>query len=180
MKIVSWPANVFEDCQEALGITDEEMFTFLSYFDVKNFASRIYCPTITNFSLQDTTDPPHVNIAPYNLLSNVDEADKEYSINPFLGHATPATWTDTYMQFFERYIDLGPSGVGAVTTGKGDVNVSRDGMNIVVKGSKKNETVDVFTTGGVLVASTTDTVIPVEQHGFYIVSINGDVFKIAI
>lgn len=180
VKIVSWPANVFEDCQEALGITDEEMFTFLSYFDVKNFASRIYCPTITNFSLQDTTDPPHVNIAPYNLLTNVDEADKQYIINPFLGHSTPSTWTPTYMEFFERYIDQGHVGVETVDADQGDVNVSRDGMNIVVEGSKKNKIVNVFTMSGVLVASTTDTVIPMEQHGFYLVSVNGSVFKIAI
>lgn len=60
------------------------------------------------------------------------------------------------------------------------MNVSRDGMNIVVKGSKKNKIVNVFTMSGVLVASTTDTVIPMEQHGFYLVSVNGSVFKIAI
>ncbi len=180
VKIVNWPANVFEDCQEELGITDEEMFTFLSYFDVKNFASRIYCPVTTNFSLQDTTDPPHVNIAPYNLLVNVAEADKEYSINPFLGHATPSTWTDTYMEFFSRYIDLSTSGLQPNDVSDNDVKVTGNDMNIIVTGAKKNSMIKVFSASGALIENTTDCVIPMQQHGFYIVTVDTRSFKIML
>ncbi len=102
--IVAWPTNVFADKQAALGWSDDEIDTFNAYFDTKNFASRITCPTITNFSLQDTTDAPHLNIAPYNLLIHVDAADKAYLVNPFLGHATGSGWTDAYMAFFRKYI----------------------------------------------------------------------------
>ena len=78
-----------------------------SYFDTKNFAKWIYCPVITNFSLQDQTDGPHLNISPYNLLTNVAAADKEYSINQFKGHAAADNWNTTYMAFFQKYIDAG-------------------------------------------------------------------------
>lgn len=103
--IVSWPTNVFAAKQAELGWTDEQIDEFNSYFDTKNFASRITCPVITNFSLQDQTDGPHLNIAPYNLLVNVADADKEYSINPFLGHATPATWEPAFKAFFGKYME---------------------------------------------------------------------------
>ena len=103
-KIVTWPTNVFTKKAQELGLTDEEVDKFNSYFDTKNFASRITCPVITNFSLQDHTDGPHLNIAPYNLLTNVASEDKAYSINPFKGHATADDWDKQYMEFFNKYI----------------------------------------------------------------------------
>lgn len=106
MEIVGWPTNVFNNWINAK-VADGTYATYeagkaallqhQSYFDTKNFAPYITCPVITNFSLQDNTDGPHLNIAPYNLL-NV--ADKEYSINPFKGHATANDWGTTYMNFF--------------------------------------------------------------------------------
>ena len=105
---VGWPKNVFENFLSTHPDWDwEQLFGFLSYFDVKNFASMITCPVITNFSLQDTTDPTHCNIVPYLLLSQVDEADKEYSLNPFLGHATAPNFTDDAMAFFMKYLSTG-------------------------------------------------------------------------
>ncbi len=116
MKIVNWPRQKFLDAQEALGWTDEERDAFNSYFDTKNFAKWVTCPVITNFSLQDTTDPAHTNIAPYNLLQNVEKEDNRYIINPFLGHGTPADWTQTYMDFFGNYVGTKiPTGINEVT-----------------------------------------------------------------
>lgn len=54
-----------------------------------------------------STDGPHLNISPYNLLTNVAAADKEYSINQFKGHAAADNWGTTYMAFFQKYIDAG-------------------------------------------------------------------------
>jgi cephalosporin-C deacetylase-like acetyl esterase len=105
-RIVTWPTNIFTAKQAELGWTDEQVDSFNSYFDTKNFASRITCPVITNFSLQDHTDGPHLNIAPFNLLNKVDEADKAFSINAFKGHATADDWNQTYMAFFQKYIDM--------------------------------------------------------------------------
>ena len=117
MRIVNWPRQKFLDAQEALGWTDEERDAFNSYFDTMNFAKWVTCPVITSFSLQDTTDPAHTNIAPYNLLQNAEKADNRYIINPFLGHGTPGDWTQTYMDFFENYVGTKiPTGINEVTT----------------------------------------------------------------
>ena len=104
MKIVDWPRAKFLAAQKRLNYTDEQRDVFNSYFDVKNFSSHITCPVITNFSLQDRTDPPHTNIAPYNLLTSVGNADKTFCINPYLGHGTPASWNATFMAFFRKYL----------------------------------------------------------------------------
>ena len=104
MKIVNWPRANFLAAKEKLGMTDDEMNEFNAYYDVMNFASHINCPTITSFSLQDTTDPPHTNVAPFNLLINVKSEDKRYVINPFLGHGTASDWGTTYLEFFKKYI----------------------------------------------------------------------------
>ena len=102
---VGWPLNVFTNFLSTHADWDwERLFDFLTYFDVKNFSKMIQCPVITNFSLQDTTDPTHCNIVPYLLLTNVDAADKEYSLNNFLNHATAPNFTTTAMDFFGKYL----------------------------------------------------------------------------
>lgn len=114
MEIVTWPTNVFNNwinaAVEAGTYANYEegkvaLLRHQSYFDTKNFASRITSAVITNFSLQDHTDGPHLNISPYNLLTKVADADKHYIINQFLGHGTFSGWEDTYMTFFNQYID---------------------------------------------------------------------------
>ena len=114
MEIVGWPTNKFNTwinaAVEAGTYANYKegkaaLLRHQSYFDTKNFASRITCPVITNFSLQDNTDGPHLNISPYNLLTKVASEDKQYIINQFLGHGTFSGWEDTYMAFFEQYID---------------------------------------------------------------------------
>ena len=116
MEIVGWPTNVFNNWINAkvadgtyadYAAGKAALLAHQSYFDTKNFAKWIYCPVITNFSLQDQTDGPHLNISPYNLLTNVAAADKEYSINQFKGHAAADNWNTTYMAFFQKYIDAG-------------------------------------------------------------------------
>ena len=116
MEIVGWPTNVFNDwinAKVAAGTYANyeagkaALLKHQSYFDTKNFAKWITCPVITNFSLQDNTDGPHLNISPYNLLVNVPASDKQYSINQFKGHATANDWSTTYMTFFQNYITTG-------------------------------------------------------------------------
>ena len=76
MDIVGWPTNVFNNWINAAvdagtypdySAGKTALLVHQSYFDTKNFVGRINCPVITNFSLQDQTDGPHLNIAPYNL-----------------------------------------------------------------------------------------------------------------
>lgn len=104
-KVAAWPANQILPLAESNGISEADMLTRLSYFDVKNFAHMVQCPVTTNLSLQDSTDPTRVGFAPYNLLT---VGNKEYLVNPLLGHATAPDWSKRYMDFFERnqYIDL--------------------------------------------------------------------------
>ena len=110
MEMVEWPTNKFNDWINNNYPNDyekgkEALLKHQSYFDTKNFTTRISCPVTTNFSLQDYTDGPHLNISPYNLLTNVAAEDKKYSINPFLGHSSKSGWEKEYMEFFGDYID---------------------------------------------------------------------------
>ena len=121
MEIVGWPTNIFNNWIDTAVAHSEyadraaakaALLAHQSYFDTKNFANRIKCPVITNFSLQDNTDGPHLNIAPYNLLNLV--SDKEYSINPFKGHAAADDWNTTYMDFFKARVYEAPETPTAV------------------------------------------------------------------
>ena len=105
VRIVSWPGNVFASCQAELGMTDDDMWHFLSFYDVRNLAPMVNCPVITSFSLQDRTDPPHINVAPFNNIdrSGLTDDDLQYVVNPFLGHGTASDWKSRYMAFFEKY-----------------------------------------------------------------------------
>lgn len=134
MKIVNWPRANFIAAKDKLGMSDEQMNTFNAYYDVMNFAEHISCPCITSFSLQDTTDPPHTNIAPFNLLNHVAAADKAYIINPFLGHGTASNWGNVYMDFFKRYInDNPPTGIHSI---QGNAQSANDPFYYTLMGIK--------------------------------------------
>lgn len=122
MRIVNWPRAKFLAAQKNLGMTNEERDAFNSYYDTMNFSEAITCAVITNFSLQDVTDPARTNIAPYNLLVNVPADQKEWSINPFLGHATPSEWYNTYMNFFRKYVGTTATQEVSCTAVQDDVN----------------------------------------------------------
>ena len=97
--IVDWPANVARKNQGSM--TDAEMYTFLSYFDTKNLATRITCSVIACSGLQDGTCPPHTNTAPYN---NLTVEDKQMFYYPQLSHQIPGDWNSKYMKFFKDRI----------------------------------------------------------------------------
>ena len=98
-KIVSWPGNVAKGYKGSM--TDEEMYAFLSYFDTKNLATRISCAVYATIGLQDSTCPPHTNIAPYN---NLLSTDKEIHFYPEMQHSFPPNWTNDIMKFFKAHI----------------------------------------------------------------------------
>ena len=94
--IVSWPGDVAKKNKGSM--TTEEMYTFLSYFDTKNLATRISCAVIACSGLQDGTCPPHTNIAPYN---NLQTSDKEYYFYPEMQHEIPSGWSTKFHAFFK-------------------------------------------------------------------------------
>ena len=99
--IVSWPGNTAKSCANKAGMTDEQMYAFLSYFDTKNLATRISCPVIASANLQDGTCPPHTNLAPYN---NLLSTDKEIYFYPLLQHVIPSDWPSKTNAFFKAHM----------------------------------------------------------------------------
>lgn len=100
-KIVSWPAGTAKAGQKKMGMTDEQMYAFLSYYDTKNLASTLTCAVIAHIGLIDGTCPPHTNIAPYNNLLT-PEADKVMYFSPKVGHGYHPNWENLYMDFFKK------------------------------------------------------------------------------
>lgn len=99
-KIVDWPASTAKAEAKKAGMTDEEMYAFLSYFDTKNLATRIHCAVLGTSGLLDGTCPPHTNIAPYNLIDN---PDKEYHFYPNMTHDYPKNWWSMIGNFWKKF-----------------------------------------------------------------------------
>jgi len=99
-KIVHWPADPVLAKQKELGISDEQLYKTLSYFDIKNLAGWIQCPILMGSGLQDGTCPPHINFAAYNQVST----PKNYRIHPTYGHDVPLSWWSFRMDFFKKYM----------------------------------------------------------------------------
>lgn len=102
-KIVFWPVHeVFETADEQ-GLDRDELFRMLSYFDVKNFASRVQCPVYMSFGLQDPTCPPHTNFSIYN---NLGTKDKRFFCVPTCGHAMwqEPSWAEARDAFLTPYM----------------------------------------------------------------------------
>lgn len=100
-RIVWWPLWEMFETADAQGLSHEDMFEVLRYFDVKNFTPRIECPVIMAFGLQDPTCPPHTNFAGYNNCTS----EKEYFCVPTCGHAMWAepSWSDARELFFQHH-----------------------------------------------------------------------------
>lgn len=96
-RIVHWPGEVALRCQKEKGLSDEEMYRFLSYFDTKNLAPWVTCPVYASFGLQDPVCPPHTNFASFNLFNTTD---KRYIVQPENGHWVSPDWYATFMDFF--------------------------------------------------------------------------------
>ena len=99
--LVSWPGEVAKAQAQQKGMTEEEMYAFLSYFDTKNLATRIRCAVLATSGGRDQTCPPHTNIAPFNNLQT-PAADKEYHFYPEMTHDYPREWWTMIMKFFRE------------------------------------------------------------------------------
>jgi len=102
-QIVSWPGDVAKNAAKKIGMSDADMYAFLSYFDTKNLATRIPATTAVMgcSGLMDGTCPPHTNIAPFNNLSTTD---KEYYFYPKMQHEIPRDWNSKMSKFFKDHI----------------------------------------------------------------------------
>ena len=99
-RIVDWPGNWLMDKQKELGISDDDFYKTLSYFDIKNLAPQITCPVLMCVGLQDDVCPPHTNFAGYNLIPS----EKYYIIYPNQGHSAGVEWWEAKEKFIKKYL----------------------------------------------------------------------------
>ena len=101
-EIVHWPGDMIKEKAKDLGLTPDELYRNLSYFDIKNLTPWITVPVLMGVGLQDPTCPPHTNFAGYNNV----KAEKEYIIYPNCGHTVDyADWNPRRESFFKKIIN---------------------------------------------------------------------------
>ena len=100
--IVDWPGGMILQAAKEQGIPEDELYTTLSYFDVKNFTDRIKCPVLMAVGLQDTTCPPHTNFAGYNHITS----EKDWICYPHTAHNIweQPEWAQAKEDFFEKHL----------------------------------------------------------------------------
>ena len=100
--LVDWPGNPIKAAAQAKGMSDDELYTMLSYFDVKNFTDRIQCPVIMAIGLQDNVCPPHTNFAGYNHI----RTEKSWICYPEAFHNVweQPEWPVAKYDFFEKFM----------------------------------------------------------------------------
>jgi cephalosporin-C deacetylase len=80
---VDWPiSSIKKYVATQPGLTMDKVLDNLDYFDGKNFASNISCPTIMGIGLLDPFAPPNNEFATYNLIP----AKKRIMVFKDLGH----------------------------------------------------------------------------------------------
>ncbi|WP_170122628.1 acetylxylan esterase [Mucilaginibacter oryzae] len=88
---VEWPIN---DIKKYVlgnpGVTFDQVLNNLDYYDTKNFAATIQCPTIMGLGLLDPYVPPGNGYAVYNSLN----ADKRLMVFKNLGHEVSQVYKD--------------------------------------------------------------------------------------
>lgn len=99
-KIVDWPYSAIKAKQKELGMSDEQLYRNLSYFDIKNLAPWIKCPVYLAIGLQDVTCPPHTNISGYNLLKGKKQL---HFYRNYGHHVDYSHWTPSMYEFFSRF-----------------------------------------------------------------------------
>ena len=105
-QVAAWPAAVAFQQRDAYGMTDDQMYEMLSYFDTKNLAKWVACPVKSAVGLQDNICPIRTNLAPYNNFGlQVDtQFEKVLTINPTLMHQTHDGWYNEWLEFFQSHI----------------------------------------------------------------------------
>ncbi len=100
--IVHWPGDPIIAAAKEKGISDEDMYRTLSYFDVKNFTDKIECPVLMAIGLQDPVCPPHTNFAGFNHI----KSEKSWICYPYSGHNVweQPGWPVAKEEWFEKFL----------------------------------------------------------------------------
>jgi cephalosporin-C deacetylase len=79
-----WPNEHYQELiDEHPGLTNNDINSFLSYFDTMNMADWIACPVLMSVGLQDSVCPPRTAFATYNRV----KTEKTYYVYPFTDHS---------------------------------------------------------------------------------------------
>jgi cephalosporin-C deacetylase-like acetyl esterase len=101
--LATWPANEFLDfIEKEKKMSREEVYTILSYFDIKNLAGWIKAPMLMGVGLVDETCPPHINFAAYNQV----KSEKQYLVYPEAGHGLPEDFYTKRMVFLREKLGV--------------------------------------------------------------------------
>ncbi len=101
-RMVAWPASEFAAYIEKNGeMTWDELYTMLSYFDIKNLAPLIRAPMIMGVGLLDDVCPPAINFAAWNQVT----ADKKYIVYPDAGHGLPGEFYNARMEWIRSWFN---------------------------------------------------------------------------
>ena len=102
-KVATWPGNEFVNfVEKEKRMTWEEVYTTLSYFDIKNLAPMIKAPLIMGVGLVDDVCPPHINFAAYNNVTS----EKKYIVYPEAGHGLPGDFYRAKMEWIRTKLGM--------------------------------------------------------------------------
>lgn len=100
-RLSDWIGGTFRNAAKEKGMSDDQLFKNLSYFDIKNLARLINVPVIMAVGLQDTTCQPHINFSGYNHISS----PKQFIIYKDKGHGVSRPdWDKAHVEFFKKYM----------------------------------------------------------------------------
>lgn len=102
-RVAVWPGNEFVTyVEKEKKQTWDQVYTTLSYFDIKNLAPMITAPLIMGAGLVDEVCPPHINFAAYNNVTS----EKKYIVYPEAGHGLPGDYYKEKMAFIRSHFGL--------------------------------------------------------------------------
>lgn len=100
-QIASWPkSDVDAYLQQHPGVTAVQVYNTLSYFDIKNLASRITVPMVMGIGVQDEVCPPHTNFAVYNQVAS----PKSWMAFGTYGHSTGNEFHQAGLTLFRKQL----------------------------------------------------------------------------
>jgi len=102
-KITHWPREDFERyMSEHPEAGWEDIYSLLTYFDIKNLAQWIECPLLMGIGVQDDVCPPHINFAAYNQV----KSEKRWMAFPEFGHSVGKEFNDAAMKLFKEKLNI--------------------------------------------------------------------------
>ncbi|WP_367209152.1 acetylxylan esterase [Sphingobacterium sp. R2] len=103
-QIAPWPKSDVDHYRtQHPEVSWKKVYQTLSYFDIKNLASRIRVPLVMGIGVQDNVCPPHINFAAYNQV----KSEKSWMAFPQHGHSTGNAFYEAGLELFRRTLQVG-------------------------------------------------------------------------